>query len=154
MKNELQASAHCVGESNLHLQITPAYRRAVFVDSLVRELTLAYIYEKARDLGVHLAAIEFAPDHVHLFITEWHKVSVSQLAGQLKGYSSYMLRRGHKELFADQLWGEKFWSSGYFYRTVGVVTAETVRKYVEEGQTKHWAEQEQKKQTTLLSYAA
>jgi len=64
------------------------------------------------------------------------------------------MRKGHKELFVDKLYGKKFWSSGYFYRTVGVVTAETVKRYVAEGQKKHWVELEQKKQKTLLNYSA
>ena len=65
-----------------------------------------------------------------------------------------MMRKGHRILFKDKLWGRKFWSAGYFHRTVGVVTAETVKRYVKEGQRKHWVEREQKQQRTLFSYAA
>lgn len=54
----------------------------------------------------------------------------------------------------DKLWDQKFWSSGYFYRTVGAVTAETVKKYIKEGQTKHWNEREAKQQKTLTNYIA
>ena len=49
-----------------------------------------------------------------------------------------MMRTFHKELFADKLWGNKFWSEGYFYRTVGVVTKESTRFYIERSQKKHW----------------
>ncbi|MEK6963628.1 MAG: transposase [Nanoarchaeota archaeon] len=62
------------------------------------------------------------------------------------------MRKHHKNLFKDQLWGDKFWSSGYFYRTVGAVNSETVKRYIEEGQKKHW-KNNAKEQTTLLSYA-
>lgn len=151
---ELARATHNVGESNLHLQITPAYRRAVFADPLVRELAIGYIVQKARAMCIHIAAIECGPDHLHLFVTNWRRYAISDLARQLKGYSSHMLRKGHKYLFEKQLWGDKFWSSGYFYRTVGVVTAETTKRYIEEGQVKHWQEKEQKKQTTLLNYTA
>ena len=65
-----------------------------------------------------------------------------------------MMRKGHRILFKDKLWGRKFWGAGYFHRTVGVVTAETVKRYVKEGQRKHWVEREQKQQRTLFSYAA
>lgn len=60
------------------------------------------------------------------------------LVQQLKGYSSYMMRRGHAALFSSKLWGDKFWSSGHFYRSVGAVTAESMQWYVTEGQKKHW----------------
>jgi len=60
-----------------------------------------------------------------------------------------MMRKGYKELFDDKLFGNKFWSSGYFYRTVGAVNAETVKRYIKEGQRKHWQQKEQK---TLFNY--
>ena len=154
MATELARSAHSVGESNLHLQITPAYRRDVFADPLVRELTVSYLLQKAQNLNIHVAAIECGPDHAHLFITNWKNYSPAELARQLKGYSSFMMRTGHQELFEDKLWGKKFWSAGYFYRTVGAVNAETVKRYIQEGQEKHWKEINAKTQKTLLTYAS
>ncbi len=151
MVSELRSSGHALGESNLHLQFTPAYRQDIFENPLVRELTVAYIMEKAQALNVHVPAIECGPDHLHLFVSDWHKYSVSYLVQQLKGFSSYMMRKGHTHLFEDQLWGVKFWSGGYFYRTVGAVNAETVKRYIEEGQKKHW--QQPNDQKTLYNYA-
>jgi len=55
MANELRSSAHSVGEANLHLQLTPAYRQQVFADPLVRELVVAYVVEKARDACAHFS---------------------------------------------------------------------------------------------------
>ena len=152
MKNNLQSSGHTVGETNLHLQFTPAYRRDIFVEPLARELTVAYIIQRAQKMKVEIAAIECGPDHLHLFVKQWKNWKIPVLAGQLKTYASRMMRKGHRQLFSDKLWGGKFWSAGYFHRTVGAVTAETVKRYVQEGQKKHWNAIEEKKQTTLLSY--
>ncbi len=138
MANELRSSGHSVSECNLHIQLTPAYRRRIFEDGLVRELTSAYFFEKAQTLGITLSALEFGPDHTHIFVRECRKYAPCEIVGQLKGYASYKMRKAHKELFSDALWGEKFWSAGYFCRTVGVVTSETVKRYIEEGQQKHW----------------
>ena len=71
MKNELRHSAHTVGETNLHLQFTPAYRRGIFRDPLTRELTIAYLVERAHDLKVQVAAVDCGPDHIHLFVEDW-----------------------------------------------------------------------------------
>ena len=150
MKNELTASGHSLGEANLHLLFTPAYRRDIFADTLVRELTVAYIMEKARALRVRISAIECGPDHLHLFVTNWKNYAPADLARQLKGYSSYQMQKSHKTLFENKLWGEKFWSGGYFYRTVGAVNAETVKHYIEEGQSKHWNNTTE--QQTLFNY--
>ena len=154
MANELRSSGHTVGETNLHLQFTPAYRRDIFQDKLVRELTVAYIVERAHEMKIEVAAIECSPDHVHLFVKHWKNWKIPVLAGQLKSYSSRQMRKGHRYMFVGKLWGCKFWSGGYFHRTVGAVTADTVKKYIKDGQKKHWKEPEIKSQKTLLGYSS
>ena len=152
MANELRASEHTVGETNLHLQFTPAYRRDVFCEPLMRELTVAYMVERAQQMKVEVAAIECGPDHLHVFVKQWKNWKIPVLAGQLKTYSSRMMRKGHSALFSNKLWGKKFWSAGYFHRTVGAVTAETVKRYIREGQKKHWKQTENKEQKTLINF--
>jgi len=154
MGNQLRSSGHTVGETNLHLQFTPAYRRDIFEDPLTRELTVAYIVERAQEMKIEVTAIECGPDHLHLFVKNWKNWKIPVLAGQLKTYSSRMMRKGHAYLFEDKLWSDKFWSAGYFHRTVGEITAETVQRYIEEGQKKHWPQKDEKSQKTLLSFAA
>jgi len=153
MASELRSSGHTVGETNLHLQFTPAYRRDIFLDTLVRELTVAYILQRGKEMKIEIAAIECGPDHLHLFVKNWKNWKIPVLAGQLKTYSSRMMRKGHRYLFSDKLWGKKFWSGGYFHRTVGAVTSETIKRYIQEGQKKHWKELEERKQKTLFHYA-
>ena len=65
MNDELITSCHAVGESNYHIQLTPAYRRDVFRNPLVAELIMVYIVEKLRELNVFLLAHDFGPDHLH-----------------------------------------------------------------------------------------
>jgi REP element-mobilizing transposase RayT len=49
-----------------------------------------------------------------------------------------MMRKHHRDLLIGDLWGDRFWTGGYFYRTVGAVNSKTVHKYVEHSQSKHW----------------
>lgn len=154
MATVLRHSSHTVGESNLHLQFTPAYRRDIFADSMVKELTIAYLVERAQQLEIFVSAIDCGPDHIHLFVENWKNWSIAELACELKKYSSRKMRKGHGYFFDDILWGKKFWTCGYFHRTVGVVTAVTVKKYVEQSQKKHWENREIGTQKTLLGYAA
>ena len=152
MANELRASGHTVGETNLHLQFTPAFRREIFREPLARELTIAYVMQRSQQMKIQIAAIECGPDHLHLFVKNWKNWAVKILACQLKSYSSRMMRKGHFALFSDKLWGKKFWSAGYFHRTVGAVTSETVKRYIAEGQKKHWKKIEHKEQKTLMNF--
>ena len=150
MTEQLVISGHSIGESNYHIILVPAYRRDIFRDKLVRELTIVYIVEKLQQFKVQLLAYDFGPDHLHLFVSNVRFVSEVELIRNIKGYSSYRMREGYEPLFIDKLWGNKFWSYGHFYRSVGAVNKETVKKYVEESQDKHW--EKVTKQETLFSY--
>jgi putative transposase len=153
MKTELVVGSHSVGESNFHIQLTPAYRQDIFRDEMVMELVLAYIVLKLSQLKVNLLAYNFGPDHLHLFVSNVRFVGEIELVRQIKGYSSYMMRKGHMYMFEDKLWGDKFWSEGHFYRSVGMVTKETMKHYIEECQVKHWDTVTVKEQSSLLTFA-
>ena len=135
---QLERYRHCVGESALHLQFTPKYRREVFEDNIIQERCRAILQDIAKRLGIELSALEFGPDHAHAFVTRWRKYSPSQLAQYLKGASSRELRLTLWERVKRYEWGKAFWSSGYYFGTVGRVTSETVKYYIERQQGKHW----------------
>jgi len=89
-------------------------------------------------MGIIASVVNFGPDHARLFLNGWKNYSIGCIAQHLKGYSSYMMRKNHRHLFASELWGGKFWSGGCFYRTVGAVTSESVAYYIENSQKEHW----------------
>ena len=136
--NRLARARHSFGGSNFHLQFTPKYRRDIFRSEEVRDVVRNAIVEKAHDLDVHIGAIEFGPDHLHVFVVGCKNYSVAQLAGQLKGYSSFIVRRRCSDVVRRKLWGSHFWSDGYFFESVGRVTSDMVEFYIERQQRKHW----------------
>jgi len=129
---------HCVGESNYHLQFTPNFRRKVFLPAEVRNRCKDAITEKATELGVTLYAIEFGPDHCHVFVGNCRNFSVPELVQYFKGYSSRVIREDLWPIVSQYLWGDHFWSEGYFYESIGRVTSQAVKFYVERQQGKHW----------------
>ncbi|MDD5162941.1 MAG: IS200/IS605 family transposase [Candidatus ainarchaeum sp.] len=146
-------SAHCVGESNLHLQFTPKYRKPVFEDEVVRKACELAFQGVAAQLKVVLSGIGFGPDHAHLFVKNWKNYSIVELARRFKGAVSHALRKAYPERLQKYLWGNAFWTGGYFYRTVGAVTVQAMRKYVIESQQKHWKKTNTvSEQTTLMHF--
>ena len=137
-KIELVKHSHSVGESNFHYQFTPAYRRPIFEIEKVRKLVKAYLISKAEELNLIVVSVDFGPDHMHLFVANCKNFSASDLARRFKGYISKVMRKHHWNLFRHELWGDKFWTAGYFYRSIGAATAETVKFYIEHSQEKHW----------------
>ena len=150
MKFEIRSYSHCVGEFNYHIQITPAYRRQVMEDERVDRLVKAYITAKLDELNVQIVKMKGGPNHLHIFVKDCKNVAPARLIGQLKGFSSYMMRKNHKKMFDYYLWGDKFWSEGYFCRSIGSTTTEAVEYYIEHSQDKHWIDYEECQRTLDL----
>lgn len=63
-------------------------------------------------------------------------MAVSKLVQQLKGKTSKVLLSEYKEL-VRRYWGRNLWSSGYFCRSVGTVTQEIIKIYIENQQDEY-----------------
>ena len=145
----LKADGSAFGGANFHLIFTPAYRRPVFQDAEIKNACEREALAVAERLGVELAASEFGRDHWHLFVVGCKNFSAPVLARRFKGATSRAVRRGLWPRVKQFLWGNHFWSHGYFFETTGRVTSETVRYYIERGQQKHWP---QPVQTKISAY--
>lgn len=130
------------GESNFHLVFTPKYRRDVFRDEEVKRKCLESFARTCYELGIRVEACEFGPDHVHLFVSGCKNYSVPHMVQRLKGASAYRIRHELWDHVKEKLWGDSFWSDGYFYRSVGSTTSEAVKYYVEHSQRRHWLRHE------------
>jgi putative transposase len=158
---ELMRGHHSVGEAKLHLQFTPKYRRDVFRDRAVRQVGEASFRGTAERLGVVVYALAFGPDHVHVFVGACRNHSVAEIVRRLKGASSRRVRQTCRDRMQRKLWGDAFWSGGYFYRSVGSTTGEAIQYYVQHSQQKHWTaldydEYQHRKgtQTTIRQFTA
>jgi putative transposase len=131
---------HSFGESNHHLQFTPKYRKKVFREPVIRNVCKGFCSIIASELNITLIAVEFGPDHIHIFVADCKNWSDAQLANRFKGRIAYEVRRRFPEITGKYLWGNHFWSAGYFHETVGSVTAEARKYYIERCQKKHWGQ--------------
>ncbi len=138
---EIIRNSHSLGGSNYHFQFTPKYRKSIFRNCKIRNLVRAALEYKAHMLRITIEAMEFGPDHVHLFVTNCKKYSVSQLAQYFKGYSSYIVRKHLPYDVMQYNNGPSFWSDGLFYESIGCVTSDMVTFYIERQQKKHWIRQ-------------
>jgi putative transposase len=116
-----------VYDLGLHVVWCPKYRRRV-LDGRVAERLDELIREKANERGWTVVALEVMPDHVHLFVKHDPKSSASYVANQFKGFTSRVLREEFPHLKSRL---PTLWSSSYFAASVGSVSAETVRRYID-----------------------
>jgi putative transposase len=86
------------------------------------------LYQKTNELDMRIHALEIMPDHVHLFLESDPTWAIAGIANALKGYTSRLLRQEFKELRTKL---PTLWSRSYYAGTVGHVSEETIRKYIE-----------------------
>jgi len=75
------------------------------------------------------------PDHVHLLIACLPQLSPSKIVQYLKGRPSRLIQGEFPQL-KQHYWGQYLWARGYFCGTVGTVTDEMIREYIENMKTK------------------
>jgi len=110
-----------------HFVWCPKYRRPILVDDIVSCLE-KLIHEKVKELGGSVIALEIQPDHVHLFVEMPPKLSPAQIAYRIKGYTSHVLRRRFPKLKSRL---PSLWSRSYYVGTLGEVSEEVVKRYIE-----------------------
>lgn len=122
------SNAHCVFNLGYHIVFCPKYRRKVLVNG-VDERLKSLLSAKANELGITIENMEVMPDHVHLFIRSKPTYAVHFVINQLKGYSSVCLRNEFPWLRSRL---PSLWTRSYFVGSVGHISEETVRKYIED----------------------
>lgn len=117
-----------------HLVWSVKYRRKALVGKIEKSL-LVLLHEVSLDKGFVLRAVEIMPDHVHVFVSSKPKNSPSYIYKMLKGISSRKLFLCHPEL-KNILLGDKLWNPSTYVETIGHVSEETVKKYIEDQKEK------------------
>ena len=136
---ELNSFSHGYGQITYHLVLVPKYRYNIFYSKRIKKDCELILNNICMEQGYKLHAMEVVDDHVHLFVEFHPSISLSEVVQYLKGVSSYSLFKLHPEL-KKRYWGGSLWSSGKFYRSVGNVTADTIKHYIKESQNKPKAE--------------
>ena len=67
---------------------------------------------------------------MHILLSCPTDLAPSKIVQYLKGRSSHLIQDEYPEL-KKKYWGQHLWARGYFCATVGTVTEETVKTYIE-----------------------
>jgi putative transposase len=118
-----------VYDCKYHLVWITKYRKKVLT-GLVAERVRELLRQICKSHDVDIIKGHVSKDHIHLFVSMPPSISVSKLAQQLKGKSSYKLLHENK-LLQKEFWGRHLWGRGYFVATSGNITDEAIMEYIE-----------------------
>ena len=124
---EMRSSNNIVSICRYHVVFCPKYRRKVLVPPIDERLKVI-LAEQIERWGQDLIELEVLPDHVHLLVGCDPQFGIHRLVKLLKGSSSHALRA---EFPALKRRLPSLWTNSSFCSTVGGVTLETLKRYVE-----------------------
>ena len=114
-----------------HVVWITKYRKRLLKNSIRNEL-IKYLFYQANKLNISIETFEIMDDHIHLFIKLKPTISISVIIKQLKGYTSYMLRKQFPILKKYK----SLWTHSYFVETIGIINEQSVKRYIEMQQIK------------------
>ena len=120
----------CVFNINYHIVWSTKYRRKVLSDDIEKRLK-EILADVGKEKGFDIAEIEVVQkDHVHVFVSAIPKISISYIAKMMKGISGRLLLKEFPEI-SKQLWNGELWNPSYYVETIGSVSEEAIRKYIQ-----------------------
>ena len=129
-KDNLQYARTCVYNCNYHIVFSTKYRKKVLtqeIENYIKDL----IKQVSEEKGFQAFMIEVGEkDHVHIFASAHPKIAPSYIVKMIKGITA-------RKLFIDfpdiktKLWKGHLWNPSYYIETIGSISQDGVKKYIE-----------------------
>lgn len=125
------SARHCRYLTQYHIVWCPKFRYPVLNNDAGE--TLKQILSGICDrYGYTIKAMEVMPDHIHMFVDCPQTVAPCDVARTLKSVSAVEMFKAYPDLKRFYARAGVLWSSGYFISTIGHISDQTVRRYIEE----------------------
>jgi len=113
-----------------HFVFSTKYRKNCLTN--IREDVLQTFKEVADKYHFKMFAIEIDKNHIHFLIEFNPSYSISQIVKLFKQITHHKIWNKHETYLRQFYWKKKYlWTHGYFCATVGEVTEEDIKKYIE-----------------------
>lgn len=118
---------HCVSKCIYHIVWCTKFRRKV-LDNEIQDLIKSLIKEKQEEWKYKVHSIEVCEDHVHLLLQIDPELGVNKVVAKIKGYTSGIIRKTYPKVRSRI---PTLWTRGRFIASVGSVSLDIVKKYIE-----------------------
>ena len=126
---EYRKGSHTVYNIQYHFVWVTKYRYHV-LEGEVRLRVREIIRQICQQHDLLIEQRHVSKDHVHILVSAPTHMSASQIMQKIKGRSSRVLQQEFPHL-KKRYWGQHIWARGYFCTTVGQVTDQMIRDYIE-----------------------
>jgi putative transposase len=131
-KNKNQSDAR---RNSFHFVFVSKYRYNTFRNITISEIVKDIFNVVSQKYNIKIHTQETDVDHIHLFLELPTTMCVQQAICLLKSntaHNIFTIFPGFKKRYPKG----HFWSKYTYYESIGKVTSETVKKYIDEGQKK------------------
>ena len=119
-----------VYDFNFHLVFVTKYRQHVF-NSEEKRQSMTKILQYIGDIyDITIQELEVMTDHIHLLISFNPKHAPSSIVKTIKGRSAREWFKQYPQTKQD-LWKGHLWSPSFFMSTIGNMSKDIVKKYIE-----------------------
>lgn len=125
--NNYHTSTHIKFLCRYHVIFCPKYRRKVLVNGIDNRLKKVF-FEISKNKGFDIISMDIMPDHVHLLIDCNPRYGIMQCITDLKWQSAHVLNKEFPEIRKKI---PSIWTRSCFVATVGSVSLDTVKSYIE-----------------------
>jgi len=126
---DYRRSSHTISDIKYHIVWVTKYRYKVLTGEVaIRTRDLLRQICLSREIVIIKGSV--GRDHVHMLISCPPRLAPAKIVQYLKGRSSRRLQEEFPHL-QKKYWGQHLWARGYFCATVGSVTEEMVKEYIE-----------------------
>ena len=113
-----------------HLIFVCKYRKKLLIKygeeikQIMKDISYKYDFD--------ILEIEVDKDHIHIMVESVPKLSPLMIVRVLKQQSTQVIYGRYRNELKKQFWKENtFWTDGYFCSSIGEVSSETLKRYIE-----------------------
>lgn len=114
-----------------HIILVCKYRKQLLVGAF--EYDMKKIMQPISEMSdFDIEVMETDKDHLHMMVRSEPKLSPLQIVRRLKQMSTSAVWKKYRDFLRHNFYKEHtFWTDGYFVSSIGNVSQETIKKYIE-----------------------
>lgn len=132
VEREYRSKNHSKFLLKFHIIFVCKYRKKVLAYNRIDDDVKQVMFDISNESDFRIEVMETDKDHLHMMVSSPPKLSPLSIVRRLKQESTVRIWRMHEETLHRIYWRERtFWTDGYFVSSVGNVSQETIKHYIE-----------------------